>query len=259
MGYAAADISSIRPMFQDYLVCGPSNSTIDFFALNIYEWCGSSSYETSGYEQRIAEFSTYPVPTFFSEDGCIAVRPRTFTDMAAIFGPEMSPVLSGTFVYEWMQEENDYGIIEYPDTTLQQGLNVSVGSPVPMQPEFGNLQAQWAAASPVSTAESTYTPSLSAEACPATTVGTWNINADIALPDTPSEEDPSPTWAGLTTGTATGNVTQSSGASGSGAASASGASGSSTGKSGSAKLVRVDNVGPWMAFLAACIALGVLV
>jgi hypothetical protein len=38
MGYSAADIASIRPMFQDYLVCGPVNETVDFFAVNIYEW-----------------------------------------------------------------------------------------------------------------------------------------------------------------------------------------------------------------------------
>jgi Glucanosyltransferase len=38
MGYSAADISSIRPMFQNYLVCGPVEDTIDFFAVNIYEW-----------------------------------------------------------------------------------------------------------------------------------------------------------------------------------------------------------------------------
>ena len=38
IGYSAADISSIRPMFQNYLVCGPEEVTIDFFAINIYEW-----------------------------------------------------------------------------------------------------------------------------------------------------------------------------------------------------------------------------
>ena len=38
IGYSAADISSIRPMFQNYLVCGPEDDTIDFFAINIYEW-----------------------------------------------------------------------------------------------------------------------------------------------------------------------------------------------------------------------------
>src|SRR5262245_50500612 len=38
VGYAAADIASIRPMFQDVLACGPANSSIDFYAVNIYEW-----------------------------------------------------------------------------------------------------------------------------------------------------------------------------------------------------------------------------
>src|SRR5947207_5290698 len=38
LGYSSADIATIRPMFQNYLVCGPSNETIDFFAVNIYEW-----------------------------------------------------------------------------------------------------------------------------------------------------------------------------------------------------------------------------
>jgi 1,3-beta-glucanosyltransferase GAS1 len=51
LGYSAADIASIRPMFQNYLVCGPLNETIDFFAVNIYEWvvphfgCVNSSVE----------------------------------------------------------------------------------------------------------------------------------------------------------------------------------------------------------------------
>ena len=38
MGYSAADIASIRPMFQNYLVCGDTSATIDYFAVNIYEW-----------------------------------------------------------------------------------------------------------------------------------------------------------------------------------------------------------------------------
>jgi len=196
MGYSAADISSIRPMFQNYLVCGPEEDTIDFFAVNIYEWCGASSYETSGYADRIAELQGYPVPVFFSEDGCISVRPRTFTDMVAIYGPQMTPVLSGTFVYEWIQEANDYGIITYPDFTSQDGLNVSVGSPVPIQPEFGNLMSQWASASPSSTSEAAYTPTAATMTCPATTAGTWDISGNQSLPDTPSQENQTPAYGG---------------------------------------------------------------
>lgn len=117
--------------------------------------------------------------------------------MVAIYGPDMDAVLSGTIVYEWTQEANDYGIIEYPDTTFQDGLNVSVGSPVPLQPEFGNLQSQWAAVSPASVSLKDYTPTNSAPQCPATTSGTWDISGNLPLPDTPSKENPTPSYGGL--------------------------------------------------------------
>jgi len=115
--------------------------------------------------------------------------------MVAIYGPDMDSVLSGTFVYEWIQEANDYGIIEYPSTTLQDGLNVSVGSPIPMQPEFGNLQSQWSVNIPTGTSMNAYTPSLTpGGACPATTAGVWEISGDQAIPDTPSKNNPTPSY-----------------------------------------------------------------
>src|SRR6201999_3679891 len=90
----------------------------------------------------------------------------------------------------------DYGIIEYPDTTLQDNLNVSVGSPVPMQPEFGNLMSQWAANTPTGVSLAAYTPTIQSMACPATTQGTWDISGNVVLPDTPTEQSPSPTISG---------------------------------------------------------------
>jgi len=185
--------------------------------------------------------------------------------MAAIYGPDMDGVLSGTFVYEWIQEANDYGIIQYPSNTLQDGLNVSIGSPVPMQPEFDNLQSQWSANIPTGVSVSAYSPSMTpGGACPATTAGVWEISGDQAIPDTPTKEDPTPVYG--TTGMALlvwmGWLMV--GATGTGSASASGGSaGSSTsasGKSLGAKTIGAgDNYGPWVAFLAACVALGCLV
>ena len=121
--------------------------------------------------------------------------------MAAIYGPEMSPVISGTFVYEWIEEENNYGLIQYPDTTLQDGLNVSVGSPVPLQPEFGNLQSQWASATPSSVSMAAYTPANTGIACPATTPGVWDISGDQSLPETPSQQNPNPIYKNGTNST----------------------------------------------------------
>jgi len=133
----------------------------------------------------MAELQGYPVPVFFSEDGCNVVRPRTFSDMPSIFGPNMTPILSGAIIYEWTQEANDYGIIQYPDTTIQNSVSVPIGSPVPLDPEFDTLMSVWAAVSPSSIAESAYTPQKTTFACPATVSG-WTIDPNASLPPTPT-------------------------------------------------------------------------
>lgn len=90
VGYSAADIAELRPMLQDFLTCGGNASdSVDFFALNSYEWCGDVDYNTSGYANLQAGAANFPVPIFFSETGCNTARPRTFEDQAAIFGEEM--------------------------------------------------------------------------------------------------------------------------------------------------------------------------
>jgi 1,3-beta-glucanosyltransferase GAS1 len=131
------------------------------------------------------ELQGYPIPVFFSEDGCNLVRPRTFSDLAAVYGPEMTPIMSGSIIYEWTQEANDYGIVQYPDTCIQDGITAPVGVPVPLQPEFDNLKSAWAAASPSSIAETDYNPSTVVIECPATTSGTWTIDGNAKLPETP--------------------------------------------------------------------------
>lgn len=101
----------------------------------------------------------------------------------------MTSVLSGAIVYEWTQEANDYGIIQYPDTTIQNNVVVPIGVPVPMQPEFNNLQSVWAQCSPSGTPMAQYTPTTGTFACP-TTTGIWTINAGEALPSSPGSLNP---------------------------------------------------------------------
>jgi 1,3-beta-glucanosyltransferase GAS1 len=109
----------------------------------------------------------------------------------------MTPVLSGSIVYEWTQEVNDYGIVQYPDNAIQSGVQVAVGSPIPLQPEFNNLMSVWASVSPSSTSLADYTPSVSTIACPATTSGVWTIDGSAPLPDTPGSlsAPPSPSYS----------------------------------------------------------------
>jgi len=132
VGYSATDTAVLRPMLQDYLVCRPNvTERLDFYSLNSYEWCGNdATFQTSGYTQLQALFEDYPVPIFFSEDGCNTVPPRTFSDQSAIFGPEMVDTWSGAIIYEWIQETNNYGLISYGPqqaATVNQGSSVIVG------------------------------------------------------------------------------------------------------------------------------------
>ncbi|KAM9922572.1 hypothetical protein OXX59_005738 [Metschnikowia pulcherrima] len=115
VGYASADDTLTRLDSAQYFVCsddGSESGVVDFYALNMFEWCGYSSYATSGYKERTAEFSQSPVPVFFSEYGCNAVRPRPFTEIDSIYGPTMAQVWSGAVLYEFFQNENRFGLVD---------------------------------------------------------------------------------------------------------------------------------------------------
>ncbi|KAB8230480.1 putative 1,3-beta-glucanosyltransferase [Aspergillus alliaceus] len=193
VGYSAADIAELRPMLQNYLACRPDPADrLDFFSLNAYEWCGRSSYETSGYKTLQSHVSEYPIPIFFSETGCNVARPRTFEDQAAIFGPEMSNTWSGSIVYEWIQEANDYGLINYgplpgappAKNPVQDGFTRQ-GEPIPVAPDFHNLKAQWVSLRPTGVVLSDYVKSTSTikpASCPASTPGGWAVDPNQPLP-----------------------------------------------------------------------------
>ncbi|TVY35771.1 1,3-beta-glucanosyltransferase [Lachnellula occidentalis] len=175
IGYSAADIAALRPMLQNYLVCGDGAQSIDFFGLNSYEWCGDSTYETSGYAnlQRLA--AGYPVPIFFSETGCNVPPQRTFGDQVAIFGREMAGTWSGSIIYEWVQETNDYGLVTYP------GGQIYSGTPVPVQPDFDTLARVWRGIEMTGVREKDYRATLSAPPCPEASEG-WGVDGDVPVP-----------------------------------------------------------------------------
>lgn len=185
VGYATNDDPDIRIDLAHYFNCGDPSEAIDFWGYNIYSWCGDSSYTESGYDQRTLEFANYSVPAFFAEYGCNTVQPRSFTEVQAIFGKNMTGVWSGGIVYMYFQEANDYGkfrlLVIYDAVILTQSLGlVSVsGDNVSKLPDFTALSKQLAKATPSSTASADYVvTNTQAQACPATGAD-WSASSNL--------------------------------------------------------------------------------
>jgi hypothetical protein len=178
VGYAADDDESVRTDVAAYFNCGDVADQIDFWGYNIYEWCGDSNYVESGYINRTEEFENYSVPAFFAEYGCNTqgggAAGRMFTEVAALYGPQMSPVFSGGFVYEYFEEANDYGLVSVE------------GSSVSTLADFNAWSTQIAAVSPTGVNSASYSPTNTVgQACP--TVGSSWQAAASALPPTPNQ------------------------------------------------------------------------
>ncbi|TID14867.1 hypothetical protein CANINC_004538 [Pichia inconspicua] len=173
VGYSANDDADTRVASADYFACGDDDIKADFYGINMYEWCGRSSFKTSGYEDRTEEFSNLTIPVFFSEYGCNEVQPRPFTEVQAIFGPDMTDVWSGGIVYMYFEEENNYGLVSIED------------GKVSTLPDFNNLKTEMEKISPTYATASDASKSAHSFACPPTGAD-WK--AATALPPTPNEE-----------------------------------------------------------------------
>jgi hypothetical protein len=112
VGYSAADDLRYRISLSKYLECGDDLSTVDFYGVNSYQWCGKQTFASSGYDVLVNDYKDYSLPLFFSEFGCNAVTPRLFQEIEALFSTPMTTVFSGGLVYEFSQEPNNYGLVE---------------------------------------------------------------------------------------------------------------------------------------------------
>ncbi|KAI1337671.1 beta-glucanosyltransferase gel2 [Xylariaceae sp. FL0016] len=120
VGYSAADVRDVLEDTWNYLTCAIDGndddmSRADMFALNSYSWCGESSFTESGYDQLVTMFESSSVPVFYSEFGCNTPSPRVFTEIGTIYGDKMTGTFSGGVVYEYAQEDNNYGLAECND------------------------------------------------------------------------------------------------------------------------------------------------
>ncbi|KAI9292457.1 hypothetical protein K502DRAFT_275836, partial [Neoconidiobolus thromboides FSU 785] len=157
---------------QDFFACGKQEDKADFYGINIYSWCGESDMQKSGYDIKVKEMAELGIPSILSEYGCNVVKPRSFGDTKALY-KEMSEVLSGGIVYEYSQEDNDYGLVK---------IN---GDKVDLLPDFEVVKKHYSEAKPKLIKKSAYTPEIKTVKCPAISE-TWK--ASEKLPLTPSDD-----------------------------------------------------------------------
>lgn len=62
VGYAAADVASNQRTLADYLNCGTADERVDFYAINIYSWCDPSTFQTSGWDVMVKNYTGYSIP-----------------------------------------------------------------------------------------------------------------------------------------------------------------------------------------------------
>jgi hypothetical protein len=170
VGYSSNDDAETRVALADFFACGDEDVKVDFYGINMYEWCGNSTFQGSGYADRTQEFKNLSVPIFFSEYGCNEVQPREFTEVRALYGPDMTDVWSGGIVYMYFEEENNYGLVSVSGDSVKTMDDFNY-----LKSELGNINPSSASSGDV------VTTSLS---CPAQ-ASTWKASTD--LPQTPEE------------------------------------------------------------------------
>ncbi|KAL4782128.1 Glucanosyltransferase-domain-containing protein [Aspergillus varians] len=178
VGYSAADI---RPILEDtlnYFMCEDEDyptSHADFFGLNSYSWCGDASYKSSGYDVLTEMVGNATIPVFFSEYGCNEVQPREFTEVASIYGEEMTQAFSGGLVYEYTQETNDYGLVKLNDNDT-----------ITLLVDYENLQSQYSKLDMdrIRTSNSSHTD-IKSITCSASLIQNSTFSSNFTLPAKP--------------------------------------------------------------------------
>ncbi|KAK7994627.1 Glucanosyltransferase-domain-containing protein [Apiospora marii] len=152
VGYAATDTRSASGAGKDsvvdlwnYLGCSIEDeeddmSRADFFAVNIYSWCGDATFQESGYPELVKDFAETSLPIFWSEHGCNEPvgSPRPFNEIAAMYGrDDMVKTFAGGIVFEYTQESNKFGLVKMSNSKDTEKSNVE------LMKDFDNLSKQY--------------------------------------------------------------------------------------------------------------------
>ncbi|KAK4863737.1 hypothetical protein LT330_010472 [Penicillium expansum] len=171
VGYSAADVNTNRLEMAEYMNCGTDDERSDFFAFNDYSWCDPSSFTTSGWDQKVKNFTGYGLPLFLSEYGC-NINTRKFQEVKALYSTQMTPVYSGGLVYEYTEGGNNYGLVKIS------------GDTVTPNKDYDALKTAFdATANP--TGNGGYNSTGGASGCPKMQKPNWDVDSD-SLPAMPA-------------------------------------------------------------------------
>ena len=172
VGYSAADVDTNRLQMAQYMNCGTDDERSDFFAFNDYSWCDpESSFQISGWDQKVMNFTGYGLPLFLSEYGCIQ-GDRQFKEVASLYSTDMTGVYSGGLVYEYSEEGSGYGLVTISGGDVTEG------------PDFESLSSALSAVQDPAD-NGGYSTSTGPSECPAQQAPDWDVaNNDLpAIPE----------------------------------------------------------------------------
>lgn len=171
VGYSAADIDTNRLEMAEYMNCGTEDERSDFFAFNDYSWCDPSSFQISGWDQKVKNFTGYGIPLFLSEYGC-NTNTRKFEEVSALYSTKMTGVYSGGLVYEYSEESSHYGLVEISSDSVKE------------LPDYDALKTAFKKTDNP-TGDGQYNSTGGASGCPAKNAPNWDVEGD-SLPAIPS-------------------------------------------------------------------------
>ncbi|KAK4222968.1 Glucanosyltransferase-domain-containing protein [Podospora fimiseda] len=181
VGYSAADVTMNRLQTASYFNCGTEEERSDFFAFNDYSWC-TTDFVTSGWDQKVKNFTGYGLPIFLSEYGCIH-NTRNFREIESLMHKNMTAVYSGGLMYEYSMEPNKYGIVKIKGGDVKGGVD-QTGAREELKPEFQNL-VDAMKKYPAPSGDGGYSKERKASECPQPD-DHWMIESS-ALPDMPEK------------------------------------------------------------------------
>lgn len=166
-----ADVNTNRREMAEYMNCGTEEERSDFFAFNDYSWCSPSSFEKSGWDAKVKNFTGYGLPLFLSEYGCNTNK-RDFGEVEALYSKKMTGVYSGGLVYEYSQEPSNYGLVKIKDnkvTDLKDFDALKTAFEKTDNPE----------------GDGGYNKTGGANPCPARNAPNWDVDSEDTLPAMP--------------------------------------------------------------------------